>query len=226
MGKLIYIADDESNIRNLIKGFLNKEGYTVEDFRNGEELLERYRKKEADLVILDVMMPGRDGFSITEELRAISKVPIILLTARDSDSDLALGITIGSDDYITKPFSPMTLTMKVKALFRRIEMENEKPEDEVLKFLDLEIDTGKKSVKLNDEIINLAPNEYNLLRYMVENKDRAVSREELLEKVWGFSEIVETRVTDDTLKRLRKKLKDSEVVIETVWGYGYRLKKK
>ncbi len=224
--KVIYIADDEVNIRNLIKGFLEKEGYKVIDFPDGDSLYERIKNDVPDLVILDVMMPGRDGFMITEAIRQISKVPIILLTARDTDTDLFFGITLGSDDYITKPFSPMTLTMKVRALFRRIEMENVQTAAEVIEFEDITILPDRKMVKVSGKETEMAPNEYALLKYLIENQDRAVSRNELLDKVWGFSAPVETRVTDDTLKRLRRKITESKVVIETVWGFGFRLKKK
>lgn len=121
--KLIYIADDDPNIRKLIQGFLSKEGYKVEAFPDGEALLEAFLRTPSDLVILDVMMPGRDGFMICEDIRKRSSVPIIMLTARDTDTDFVLGISLGSDDYITKPFSPMTLTMKVRAIFRRVRLD-------------------------------------------------------------------------------------------------------
>lgn len=225
MAKLIYIADDDDNIRNLIKSFLIKDGYDVEAFSDGEKLLTQFQTKEADLVILDVMMPGRDGFQIADVIRHSSKVPIIMLTARDTDTDFVMGISLGADDYITKPFSPMILVMKVKAMLRRVEIDS-KEDSSFIEFEDIRIDSGKKMVYLKDEAVDLAPNEYALLKYLIENKDRAVSREELLDKVWGYSTIVETRVTDDTLKRLRKKIIYSDVNIETVWGFGFRLKKK
>lgn len=124
MSKLIYIADDEDNIRYLVKTFLENTGYEVEDFNNGELLLEKFQTKPCDMVILDVMMPGSDGFEICKKIREESIVPIIMLTARDTDIDYITGITLGSDDYFTKPFSPMSLVMRVKAIFRRIEFEH------------------------------------------------------------------------------------------------------
>ena len=126
MQKLIYIADDETNIRLGIKTFLESAGYCVEDFENGDLLLAAFAEKPADLVVLDVMMPGSNGFIVCKELRKTSTVPIIMLTARDSDLDYATGLDLGSDDYLTKPFSPMALTMRIKAIFRRIEFENGK----------------------------------------------------------------------------------------------------
>lgn len=226
MAKKIYIADDDQNIRNLIRGFLLKEGYEVEVFEDGEKLLKRFKEKESDLVILDVMMPGRDGFLICDDIRRMSAVPIIMVTARDTDTDFVLGIQLGSDDYITKPFSPMTLTMKVRAIFRRIELDKGPALPTELTYGDISIQPEQKMVKVAGEAVDLAPNEYALLKYLVANKDRAISREELLDKVWGYTTAVETRVTDDTLKRLRKKIMDSEVIIETIWGFGFRLNKR
>lgn len=225
MSKLIYIADDEENIRNLVKTFLESNDYVVEAFENGDLLLERFKKKASDLVIIDIMMPGSDGFEICTKLRERSIVPIIMLTARDSDIDYIRGLTLGSDDYLTKPFSPMALVMRIKAIFRRINFEKNQKENNLnLSFGDMEIDCSNKIVTYNEEEMNLTPNEYNLLVYMFENKDRAVYREELLNKVWGYESDIETRAVDDTVKRLRKKINETKVSIETVWGFGFRLK--
>ena len=225
MSKLIYIADDEDNIRNLVKTFLINDGYDVKDFPNGDLLLEEFNKKEADLVILDIMMPGSDGFEICTKLRKKSIVPIIMLTARDSDIDYITGLTLGSDDYFTKPFSPMSLVMRVKAIFRRIDFENNQRIDTCeLRFGDITINQNNKIVTYNGNNIDLTPNEYNLLTYLFEHKERAVSRDELLNKVWGYNSEVETRAADDTVKRLRKKISCTNVLIETVWGFGFRLK--
>lgn len=227
MSKLIYIADDENNIRKLVKTFLENDGHIVKDFENGDLLLKEFNEKECDLVILDVMMPGSDGFEICTSIRKKSTVPIIMLTARDSDIDYITGITLGSDDYFTKPFSPMALVMRVKAIFRRIDFEkiqNNKSKQTVLEFGDITINTDTKTVSNLNEIIDLTPNEYNLLTYLFENKERAISREELLNKVWGYDSEIETRAADDTVKRLRKKISDTNILIETVWGFGFRLK--
>ncbi len=227
MPKLIYIADDEANIRHLVKTFLQSEGYIVKDFENGDSLLEEFNKKACDLVILDIMMPGSDGFEICTKIREFSTVPIIMLTARDSDLDYITGLTLGSDDYFTKPFSPMSLVMRVKSIFRRIEFEkNENHKDLQLNFGEIKINTGNKVVTFKSNNIELTPNEFSLLTYLFENQDRAVSREELLNKVWGYDSEVETRAADDTVKRLRKKISHTNVLIETVWGFGFRLKEK
>ncbi len=226
--KTIYIADDEQNIREAIKTFLESEGYAVAAFENGDLLLAAFQKAACDLVILDVMMPGLGGFAICSEIRKLSTVPIIMLTARDSDLDYATGLSLGSDDYFTKPFSAMSLVMRVKAIFRRIEFEkqNSGPGEvaRTLSFGDIIMDTKSKGVKAGGQEAPLTPNEYDLLKYLMEKNDQAVSRDELLESIWGYNTEIETRATDDTVRRLRKKLEHSNVAIEAVWGFGFRLK--
>lgn len=228
MSRKIYIADDEQNIREVIQSFLESEGYLVTAFENGDDLLAAFKKEPGDLVILDVMMPGSSGFAICAELRQISTVPIIMLTARDSDIDYATGINLGSDDYFTKPFSALSLVMRVKAIFRRIELD--KGQDQyaprILTFADIQIDLNQRTALLGGAPLELAPNEYNLLSYLMENQDRAISREELLAKVWGYNMEVETRAADDTVRRLRRKLTGSRTVIDTIWGFGFRLKER
>lgn len=225
MSKTIYVADDESNIRNLVQTFLEREGYIVKSFPDGESLLRFFSSTPADLIILDVMMPGRDGFLICSDIRKMSKVPIIMLTARDSDADYISGLSLGSDDYFTKPFSPMKLVTKVKAIFRRTDSDKEASSEAegILSYEDITIMTKTKIVQVHGIDLQLTPNEYALLTYLVMNKDRAVSRTELLDRIWGYETEVETRVADDTVKRLRKKLFTSNVEVKTVWGYGFRL---
>jgi len=223
----IYIADDEENIREVVKAFLESEGYLVRAFGDGDTLLAAFLQDPCDLVILDIMMPGMNGFTVCARLRQVSTVPIIMLTARDSDLDYATGINLGSDDYFTKPFSAMSLVMRVKAIFRRIDYDKQDQEegaDRALRFGDISLDMKGKTVLLNGSPLELTPNEFNLLAYLMSHKERAVSRDELLGKVWGYSSEVETRAADDTVRRLRKKLAGSRLLIDTVWGYGFRLK--
>lgn len=227
MSRTIYVADDESNIRNLVRTFLERDGYVVSTFEDGDSLLRHFSVVPSDLVILDVMMPGRDGFIICKEIRKISDVPIIMLTARDSDADYISGLSLGSDDYFTKPFSPMKLVMKVKAIFRRIEADTAViPNTGKRVYEDIEIDSKSKTALVNGEDLLLTPNEFALLSYLILNKDRAIPRTELLDRLWGYETEVETRVADDTVKRLRKKLTGTRVEIKTVWGYGFRLNPK
>lgn len=224
--KLIYIADDDDNIREAIKIFLENDGYQVDDFSCGDDLLKKFTKSPCDLIILDIMMPGLDGFAICKKLREMSTVPIVFLTALDSDFDYTKGLSLGSDDYFTKPFSPMALVMRVKAIFRRIEFEkqNLNHHENALGFEDVSVDQKGKRVWIGEKEIELTPNEYEVLRFMIRHQDRAVSRNELLEEIWGYETVVETRATDDTVRRLRKKLKNSHLGIDAVWGYGFRLK--
>ena len=227
--EIIYIADDEKNIRDVVKLFMESEGYQVAAFENGDALLAAFIKQPCDLVILDIVMPGSSGFTVCTELRKISTVPIIMLTARDSDIDYATGINLGSDDYFTKPFSAMSLVMRVKAIFRRIEYEKSSSDKHAvnnLVYLDITLQVHNKLVLISGNAIDLTPNEYNLLQYLVENQNRAVSRDELLNKVWGYDSEVETRAADDTVRRLRKKISPSRVVIDTVCGFGFRLKER
>ena len=226
MQNTIYAADDELNIRNLIKLFLENAGFTVEVFESGEALLKRFGEKSADLVILDIMMPGRDGFEICTEIRKISTAPIIMLTARTGETDYIAGLTLGSDDYFTKPFSPMSLVTRVKAIFRRMETDGVQREKGTPPlFHDLTVDRALKTILFNDKPLDFTPTEYEMVAFLVENCDRAVGRSELLNKVWGYGSEVETRATDDAVKRIRKKLTacGSETLIETVWGFGFKL---
>lgn len=230
MKKLIYFAEDEMSIRVAITAFLVKEGYDVQAFENGDLLFDQFSKVVPDLVILDIMMPGSSGFVICEKLRTISDVPIIMLTARGSDEDYALGITLGGDDYLTKPFSPIKLVMRVKALFRRLEMVEStvitptKQVDTIV-YGDITINTDMMQSFCQQVELKLTITELNFLLYLIQNQEKAVTRDELLSAVWDYECEVETRVTDDTVKRLRKKLTNanSRVTVETVWGYGFRI---
>ncbi len=223
MNKIIYVADDEQNIRDIITGFLEKEGYNTEAFSTGDELINKFARQPADLVILDVMMPGTDGLSVCNTLRRTHNVPIIIVSARDSELDRITGITMGSDDYLVKPFSPMELVARVKAIFRRIELERTPTSIGVLSYGNIKLNTDMRTARVDDMIFELTPTEFDLLVYMFSNSTRAVTREELLKNVWGFDDEVDTRVTDDVLKRLRKKLLNTSVKITTLWGFGFKL---
>ncbi len=226
MNERIFMAEDEDNIRETVKAFLESEGYLVTDFNNGDSLFEEFVRTAPDLVILDVLMPGSTGFEITKKIRQISSVPIIILTARDSEIDYATGINLGSDDYFTKPFSAISLVMRVKAMLRRVRLDKETvaaPDKAELAFADILVNLKTMDVRGSNGEIDLTPSEYNLLVYLIENKDRAVSRDELLDKIWGYGRDIETRACDDTVRRLRKKLGGTRVKIENIWGFGFRV---
>ena len=229
MGHSIYLADDEKSIRELLHSFLASDGYTVRSFESGDALLEAFRQEPAELVILDIMMPGTDGLAVCRELRSVSDIPIILLTAKDSELDYVMGISQGSDDYLTKPFRPTILLMKVKALLRRVEMDRGKTaaeEEDELHYVDIRYSATENAVFCGSTIVALTQTELRLLSYMMKQPEMAYSREELLSAVWGFDSEVETRVTDETLRRIRKKLLQagSTVSVSTIWGFGYKLK--
>ena len=227
MGHSIYLADDEKSIRELLHSFLASDGYTVRSFESVDALLEAFRQEPAELVILDIMMPGTDGLTVCRELRAVSDIPIILLTAKDSELDYVMGISQGSDDYLTKPFRPTILLMKVKALLRRVEMDRGKTaaEDE-LHYGDIRYSATENAIFYGTAPVSLTQTELRLLSYMMKQPEKAYSREELHSAVWGFDSEVETRVTDETLRRIRKKLLQagSTVSVSTIWGFGYKLK--
>ncbi len=226
MKKLIYIADDDENILNIVKMFLESNGYDVKTFTTGDSLFDEFNKKSPDLIILDIMMPGTDGLTICNKIRNISSVPIILLTAKDSDCDYIEGITLGSDDYLTKPFKPTILTMRVKSLLRRVEMTDNTSKNDDITCGDLVLSNKKRNICCNNKEINLTQTEFLCLSYLMKHFKEAVSRESLLNEVWGYDNSVETRVTDETIRRIRKKLisHNSNIVIANKWGYGYILK--
>ena len=222
MSELIYIADDEKNIRELVKCFLENQGYEVETFSNGDDLFKRYKEKNADMIILDVIMPGTDGVEICRQIRQIANVPIIILSAKDSEEDRIKGISVGGDDYLTKPFSPIELVARVQALFRRISMDKVEKVEKVT-FGNIKIDVTKKQAYVDDEEIALTPLEFDFLKYLIQKNNQAISREELLKEVWKIAYDIDTRATDDTVKRLRRKIADSNVEIKTVRGYGFKM---
>lgn len=226
MTKIIYFADDEKNIRDLVVPFLEHDGFTVRAFETGDLLLEAYKNQKPDLVILDIMMPGTNGLDVMKSIRQYDNIPIIVLTARDSDVDFITAFNLGTDDYFTKPFSPIKLSLHVKALFKRLD-EKAIKNDTQYQFLDLTLDTEKRIALLSNEEMPLTKTEFDFLLVLIEKPETAFSRETLLNRIWGFDDI-ESRAVDDTIKRLRKKFKQyhSQVSIKTVWGYGFKLIKE
>jgi len=227
--KLIYIADDEVNICNIIESFLVKDGFEVETFSDGGSIFQAFEKKPADMLIIDIMMPEIDGYSLCSLVRQKSNVPIIFVSAKDTESDKIAGLTLGGDDYLIKPFSPMELIARMKSIFRRIEVSQiGMLSSEIIKIADISINANMKQAKLSDMNIGLTGMEFSLLNYLIKNRNRAVSRAELLENVWGFDMEVTTRATDDMLKRIRKKLSDAGSIlkIDTVRGFGFTIQNK
>lgn len=227
MGALIYLADDDPGLLEVFTAFLEGAGFEVRAFPTGDELAAEFARRAPDLVVLDIMMPGTDGLTVCKNLRAVSDVPIVILTAKDSELDYMHGLAIGADDYLMKPFSPSMLVMRVKALLRRVEMGRAGAADEPaeLAFGDIALSDAAHEARAGGGVLELTMTEFALLRCLLEAKGTAVSRDDLLAKVWGIHAEVETRVTDETVRRVRKKLRDagSATSVKAVWGYGYKL---
>lgn len=220
---VILIADDEARIRRLVSDFLKREGHTVLEAGDGEEALQYIHdaQPKVDLAILDVMMPRLDGFSLLRVLRAeepTCKMPVMMLTARAEDNDQLLGLESGADDYVTKPFSPLVLVARVRNLLGRT---NKSPSGSEF-FGPLEINEKRREVKIDGELVELTPKEYELLIYFKNNKSIALSRENVLNSVWGYDYFGDLRTVDTHVKKLRAKLGSCGMMIETVRGYGYR----
>jgi len=226
MNKKIFVVDDDENIRELISLYLTKEGYAVEQFESGEKSLEAFKESTPDLVLLDIMMPGIDGYDTLKEIRKLGSVPVIMITAKDETFDKVLGLELGADDYVVKPFEPKELTARVKAVIRRYQ-NTEKPEAEgVVSVENLTINMTDYNIIYHGKTLELPPKEIELLNYLVNHPNRVFTREQLLDHIWGYDFFGETRTVDVHIKRLREKLDQPENgwEIKTVWGVGYKFK--
>ena len=232
MGHTIYLADDEKSIRELLHSFLASDGYTVRSFESGDALLEAFRQEPAELVILDIMMPGTDGLTVCRELRTLSDIPIILLTAKDSELDYVMGISQGSDDYLTKPFRPTILLMKVKALLRRYcvylgkEQAPQKPRNTTLEAHGVRLALDCNRVWVDEREVDLTETEYKILRLLMQNPQRIYSIQVIYETVWNEPYYYVSNGTVMVhIRNLRMKVEDDPqkpARICTVWGKGYR----
>lgn len=218
----ILVVDDEANIVELCRMYLEREGFQVDRAGDGEEALQQVAARQPDLVVLDVMLPKLDGFEVCRQLRAASDVPILMLTARTDDVDKIVGLELGADDYLTKPFNPRELVARVKAILRR--RGPAEPTDGPLRLGDLEIDPARREVTIASEPADLRTKEFDLLLAFARNSGVVLSRDRLLETVWGYEYPGQTRTVDVHVAQLRKYLKPSNSVrIETVTGVGYKL---
>lgn len=213
----ILVVDDEKLIRSVIKDYLVNEKFVVFEAENGLEALRVFKEEKINLVILDVMMPKMDGIETLKEIRCISEVPVIMLTAIKEETEKIYSFDLGVDDYVTKPFSPKELVMRVKAVLKRCGLLKE-----VYKYKDLVIDYQGRKVTISNEVITLTPKEYELLVYFIENKGIAISRERLLNTIWGYDFYGDDRTVDTHIKMLRKSLKEYGNLITTVRKVGYK----
>lgn len=226
--KHIFVVDDEKRIRELIEMYLKKEGYRVTSFENAEHVQEMIAEKDPDLIILDIMMPGMDGLELCTHIRKTSDVPIIFVSARSEELDRILGLELGADDYLPKPFSPRELMVRIKTILKRTQKDPRTFEKaEVLTINDFELDTSKRIARTGNSEITFTIKEYDVMELLLRNPGIPMSREQIIETVWGYDYDGYDRNVDDTVKRLRKKLKaaQSGLEIKTVWGYGYRVDK-
>lgn len=221
MAQRILIVDDEDNIRDLATLYLEKEGFTVEGAENGKDALARFTQAPAALVILDLMMPGMDGFEVCRELRRQHDVPILMLTARSEDVDKIVGLELGADDYMTKPFNPRELVARVKAILRRSESGRRAQNAHAV--ANLAVDKARREARVDDRLLSLRTKEFDLLVAFVENPGIALTRDQLLESVWGYDYAGETRTVDVHVQHLRSKLTGAKVQIDTLRGVGYKL---
>ncbi|MBI5949666.1 MAG: response regulator transcription factor [Chloroflexi bacterium] len=221
MAQKILVVDDEDNIRDLAALYLQKEGFTVETAANGREAIACFPQVQPAMVILDVMMPGMDGFEVCRELRREHTVPILMLTARNEDIDKIVGLELGADDYMTKPFNPREMVARVKAILRRTES-GRRPQNATT-VANLSVDKARREAKVDGQQLDLRTKEFDLLVAFVENAGIALTRDQLLETVWGYDYAGETRTVDVHVQHLRSKLTDAKVQIETLRGVGYKL---
>ena len=216
----ILVVDDEDRMRKLEKDFLTRKQYKVIEAENGEEAIDLFvEHNDFDLIILDVMMPKMDGWEVCREIRKVSKVPIIMLTAKGEESDELLGFELGVDEYISKPFSPRILVARVDALLRRT---NNIDQNEIIKSGEIEINKAAHLVMVKGEVVDLSFKEFELLTYFVQNKGIALSRENILNNVWNYDYFGDARTIDTHVKKLRSKLGECGKYILTIWGMGYK----
>lgn len=226
----ILVVDDEERIRRLLRMYLERENYTIEEAVNGKEALEMANQSEYDLILLDVMMPEMDGVEVCQELRKTKATPVMMLTAKGEEANRVQGFEVGADDYIVKPFSPREVVLRVKALLRRSSttkfLQTDVQTKDLLVFNQLTIDNDAHRVSVEGQDIGLTPKEYELLYYLAQSPDKVFSREQLLKDVWNYEFFGDLRTVDTHIKRLREKLnrvsEETASMIATVWGVGYK----
>lgn len=216
---MIYLVEDDKSIRNLVEYALREKGYEVCGFFDGSNIVEKVRDNNIDLLILDIMLPEKDGLSILKEIREFSNLPIIMLTARTDEFDKVTGLDLGADDYITKPFSILELISRVKAVLRR----SKKKYTDDLTYKEISLNTSKRRVKVLDKKIDLTYKEFEMLLLLMSNVGNVISREDFLLKIWGYDYEGETRTVDVHIASLRSKLKETGKYIHTVRNLGYKL---
>ena len=216
------VVEDESSIASFVALYLKNAGYSVRTAATGSEALAQFQAGPPALIVLDLMLPDIDGIEVCRRIRKSSDVPILMLTARDEDVDKIIGLEVGADDYLTKPFNPRELVARVKSILRRASPERRQIESKQIRHGDLLVDAGRREVRVGDEEIQLAPKEFDLLWELLDHRGLVLTRDQLLERVWGYTFAGDTRTVDVHVRQLRRKLGDASPIV-TVWGVGYKV---
>lgn len=224
MGTKILVVDDEANICDMLRIYLENEGYEVKTASDGAEGISYFKMYEPDLVLLDIMLPQKDGWQVCREIREMSSKPVIMITAKGDVFDKVLGLELGADDFVVKPFDMKELSARIKAVLRRYYAHDNQQNDEVIKFDNIEISFDKYELKLRGERVDIPPKELQLLYFLASNYNHVFTRDQLLDKVWGFDYLGDSRTVDVHVKRLREKLEgvSDKWLLKTVWGVGYK----
>jgi two-component system alkaline phosphatase synthesis response regulator PhoP len=221
-GQSVLVVEDEASIASFVSLYLKNAGYTVRTAATGGDALSEAAADPPSLIVLDLMLPDVDGIEVCRRIRASSDVPILMLTARDEDVDKIIGLEVGADDYLTKPFNPRELVARVKSILRRSTSERRHAESAVLRHGDLVVDAGRREVRVQDEEIQLAPKEFDLLWELLDHRGLVLTRDQLLERVWGYTFAGDTRTVDVHVRQIRRKLGEASPIV-TVWGVGYKV---
>jgi DNA-binding response OmpR family regulator len=216
------VVEDEASIASFVALYLKNAGYTVKAVANGTDALAQVESEQPALIVLDLMLPDMDGIEVCRRIRQRRDVPILMLTARDEDIDKIIGLEVGADDYMTKPFNPRELVARVKSILRRSTPERRDSETAEIRHGDLHVDAGRREVHIGDEEIQLAPKEFDLLWELLDHRGVVLTRDQLLERVWGYTFAGDTRTVDVHVRQVRRKLGDASPIV-TVWGVGYKV---
>ncbi|MGN6430440.1 MAG: response regulator transcription factor [Gaiellaceae bacterium] len=221
-GQTVLVVEDEASIASFVALYLKNAGYTVKAVANGTDALAQVEAEQPALIVLDLMLPDMDGIEVCRRIRQRRDVPILMLTARDEDIDKIIGLEVGADDYMTKPFNPRELVARVKSILRRSAPERRASETAEIRHGDLHVDAGRREVHIGDEEIQLAPKEFDLLWELLDHRGVVLTRDQLLERVWGYTFAGDTRTVDVHVRQVRRKLGDASPIV-TVWGVGYKV---
>jgi DNA-binding response OmpR family regulator len=218
----VLVVEDEASIASFVAAYLKNAGYSVRTTASGNEALRLVASEKPALVVLDLMLPDIDGVEVCKRIRQTGDLPVLMLTARDEDVDKIIGLEVGADDYMTKPFNPRELVARVRAILRRATTNRDKPESAVIRHGDLTVDAGRREARVGDKEIQLAPKEFDLLWELLDHRGLVLTRDQLLERVWGYTFAGDTRTVDVHVRQLRRKLEDASPIV-TVWGVGYKV---